>query len=271
MHRTLIIIAASLAACVAAAAIVFSASRQDTARGEPARSSTETVAHTDSDTRLRALETAISEERAARQLLEEQVLALSADVERLGTEDQQRVADRSSDSTDSEMTPGRFRNARGASREQALLDAGFTPERVEWITEREEALRFQAMQTAYELRNSGAPVNFREAALDPVAMLRAELGDAEYERYLLASNRPTSVDVGDVLASSPAASAGLQSGDKIIAYDGQRVFNGAELMQRTMESGSGSVVIDVLRDGSPMQIVVPRGPIGIEIGRLRRP
>jgi hypothetical protein len=40
-------------------------------------------------------------------------------------------------------------------------------------------------------------------------------------------------------------------------------------MQLTMAGGEGNVVIDVVRDGSPMQIVVPRGPIGVEIGRFR--
>jgi hypothetical protein len=33
--------------------------------------------------------------------------------------------------------------------------------------------------------------------------------------------------------------------------------------------GEGTVVVDVLRDGAPMQIVLPRGPIGVEIGRGR--
>ena len=36
-----------------------------------------------------------------------------------------------------------------------------------------------------------------------------------------------------------------------------------------MTGGDGNVVVDVMRDGSPMQIVVPRGPIGVEIGRFR--
>jgi len=40
-------------------------------------------------------------------------------------------------------------------------------------------------------------------------------------------------------------------------------------VQQTMAKGTGNVVVDVVRDGSPLQIVVPRGPIGVEIGRFR--
>lgn len=87
--------------------------------------------------------------------------------------------------------------------------------------------------------------------------------------YLRANGRPTSVGISDVMASSPGERAGLLSGDEIVGYDGDRVFSSFELMQLTMAGGEGNVVIDVVRDGSPMQIVVPRGPIGVEIGRFR--
>ncbi len=61
----------------------------------------------------------------------------------------------------------------------------------------------------------------------------------------------------------------MRPGDEIVGYDGQRVFSSSELIQRTMAGGEGNVVVDVMRDGAPMQIVVPRGPIGVEIGRFR--
>jgi len=104
--------------------------------------------------------------------------------------------------------------------------------------------------------------------------LRQELGDYEYERYLVANNRPTSVGVGTVLESSPGQVAGLQPGDQIVSYDGQRVFSTVDLNQQTMQGVPGeSVVVDFLRDGVPMQVVVPRGPIGISTrggrGRVR--
>jgi hypothetical protein len=105
--------------------------------------------------------------------------------------------------------------------------------------------------------------------MNPDAMLREEIGDSDYEKYLEAQGRPTSVGVASVMASSPADRAGLQSGDEIVGYDGKRVFSSYELMQQTMTAGDGNVVVDVVRDGAPLQIVVPRGPIGVEIGRFR--
>ena len=99
--------------------------------------------------------------------------------------------------------------------------------------------------------------------------MRAELGDQDYERFLTAQGRSTSVNVMGVLASSPAERAGLQPGDEIVSYDGRRVFDAQELNELTIGgagasgSTSASVVIDVRRNGQNMQIVLPRGPIGI--------
>ena len=54
-------------------------------------------------------------------------------------------------------------------------------------------------------------------------------------------------------------------------YAGQRVFNVGELNNLTFEGTPGeSVVVDVVRDGQQLQLVVPRGPIGIGGGPFRR-
>ncbi|MDH3339232.1 MAG: PDZ domain-containing protein, partial [Gammaproteobacteria bacterium] len=80
----------------------------------------------------------------------------------------------------------------------------------------------------------------------------------------------TSVMVGSVIESSPGQRAGLQAGDLIIRYDGTRVFSTWELNQQTMQGEPGqSVVVDIVRDGMTMQVVLPRGPIGVSTGRLR--
>ena len=57
----------------------------------------------------------------------------------------------------------------------------------------------------------------------------------------------------------------------IVRYDGQRVFNMNEISAVSLEGIAGeNVVIDVLRDGSPMQFSIPRGPLGVAGGRRRR-
>jgi S1-C subfamily serine protease len=97
-------------------------------------------------------------------------------------------------------------------------------------------------------------------------MLREELGDWEYEKYLQALGRPTTVGIPHVLANSPAARAGLTSGDQIVAYDGTRVFNVFEVTEATRQGTVGEpVILDIVRDGQPMQFIVPRGPLGVAL------
>jgi S1-C subfamily serine protease len=125
----------------------------------------------------------------------------------------------------------------------------------------------QAMQAEYEARREGRPAPSNLEA----TTLRAELGEQDYERFLTAQGRPTSVNVTGVLASSPAERAGLQAGDEIVAYDGKRVFDVGELNELTLTGTSGeSVVVDVRRNGQNLQIVLPRGPIGV-YGGFRGP
>ena len=98
----------------------------------------------------------------------------------------------------------------------------------------------------------------------PEQTLRSELGDADYEKYLQAQGRPTKVGVFNVLPSSPAAKAGMQPGDQIMSYAGQRVFNMADLTDLTLQGTPGqSVTLEVQRNQQTVQLVIPRGPIGI--------
>jgi hypothetical protein len=178
--------------------------------------------------------------------------------------------------------PGRLRDEIavrfGSSRDPAdrelerLLAAGFSADRAEWITRRAEELRMQALQAQYEARREGTPF-VAGAALSGEQTLRTELGEGDYERYLQAVGRPTSVSVRGVLASSPAEQAGLEPGDEVVTYGGERVFDLRDLNRLTLEGSPGEpVVVDVLRDGQRLQLVLPRGPVGITAGgRFRRP
>jgi membrane-associated protease RseP (regulator of RpoE activity) len=159
----------------------------------------------------------------------------------------------------------RFRDREGQRREgsergfvQSLIAAGFTADRAEWITRRTEELRMEALQAQYDAQRGGRPVQ------------PAELGDADYERYLQAAGRPTAIPVRDVLASSPAERSGLQPGDEIVAYGGKRVFDMSELNALTLEGVPGeSVIVDVRRAGQSVQLVMPRGPLGVTGGGFR--
>ena len=63
---------------------------------------------------------------------------------------------------------------------------------------------------------------------------------------------------------SPGNNAGIQAGDHLVSYNGERIFNVAELRDQTLQGNPGEdVVIEIERDGTRMQLTIPRGPIGI--------
>lgn len=279
MQRISSVVALSLVAAGAAAALVVNHAVSDGANTE-----TSVPSHFDEgadiDERLLALEAAVSEERQARQLLEEELLALYAEIDRLETGAGRAASDadiiRNEPGSQARNTFGAVRLTEGSTVEEdaqdarrtAMIEAGLSPARADYIQKRESEMRFEMMQAYYEARNSGERID--PITMNPEALLRADIGDADYEKYLQANGRSTAVDVANVMASSPAERAGLQPGDQIVGYDGERVFSTSDLMQRTMAPGSGDVVVDVVRDGVQMQVVLPRGPIGVETGRIRR-
>ena len=76
--------------------------------------------------------------------------------------------------------------------------------------------------------------------------------------------QPTSVAIRNVLESSPAQAVGLQSGDEIVSYDGQRVYNIIELNRLTQSANdTGYVTVEVRRNGRVITVTLPNGPIGI--------
>jgi hypothetical protein len=228
--------------------------------------------------RLAALEAALDEEILERAALEERVAELAAQLEALGQLPRMAAARAAGGGplADVESLRANARRTvleRDAESERRAIErltaAGFPPDRAEWITRREEQLRMAALQAQYDATREGRTLAPGEA-VDAGSTLRTELGDADYERYLTATGRPTSVGVRDVLASSPAEASGLAPGDEIVAYDGKRVFDMRELNALTLEGTAGeSVAVDVRRDGQTVRLVMPRGPIGITGGGFR--
>jgi hypothetical protein len=283
MLKTLLLVVAGLIGGLAVAAWFQPGSAPpvvgDTSTGAPA-APLSTADGGAAVARIAALEDALAAEVEQRAILEERVADLAAQLEAFG----ERAA---AAATDPRAAPGadderavleRIRRVRangGPSREEIerriveqLVAGGFPPDRAEWINRRSQELRMQTLQAQYDATREGRPLEPGTAPGE--RMLRAELGDTDYERYLAALGRPTSVGVRNVLASSPAESSGLRAGDEILAYDGQRVFDMRELNALTLEGTPGeSVVVGVLREGQQVQLVMPRGPIGIVGGGFR--
>jgi hypothetical protein len=267
MNSKVIVIAISLVAVIAAAAVVFSVREplpNDSATAIPSTYFDQSAA---TEERIFALEAAVAEERNARLLLEEELQAIYYELDELrsgpdeATEERDAITELQREAM--RERADRFRAGDTTQgRADMLIKAGFGPDRAEWIVRRESELQMDSMQAMFDARQSGERPD--RSRLDPDSALRAELGDAEYEQYLEANGRSTSVAVGSVLESSPGQRAGLQSGDQIVGYNGQRIFSYGELSNQTMSATPGqSVVVDIVRDGIPMQVVVDAGPIGI--------
>jgi membrane-associated protease RseP (regulator of RpoE activity) len=242
--------------------------------------------------RLGELETALALERYEREVLAEELVALrqsmvaapvSADDSEDGDSRERRVAVLGGDEEGERAQRLRDRFANGFPERaavdenffeqrqlQRLVEAGLPMDRAQWILRREEELQMEVLQARYEATQSGASPE-EVASLDQSALLRAELGDSDYEKYLEGLGRPTTINVREVLTNSPAQTAGLQAGDEIVAYNGKRVFDMRELTELTYEARPGqSVAVDVVRDGQPIQVYVAAGPIGVSGGGRQR-
>ncbi len=145
-----------------------------------------------------------------------------------------------------------------------LVAGGFTEERAQQILALEDEVRMAALQAEYEARRNGQALDPWDAARQSQNGLRERLGDAEYEKYLLAQGGRAAITVGEVIDSSPANRAGLRPGDQIMSYDGRRVFSMEELKSIAFAGDPGEdVIVDIERNGQRMQLVLPRGPMGI--------
>jgi hypothetical protein len=161
------------------------------------------------------------------------------------------------------VDPAAMRDRMRKAQTDRLVEAGFTRERAEWIERRMQELQLQAQQAQFEAQRTGQ--QFRGTDIE--ATLRKEIGDAEYEKYLKGTGRPTEVRVMDVLASSPAEKSGLKPGDQIVSYAGTRVFEMNDLNALTRQGNPGeAVTVEVQRDGQAVQLQVPRGVLGVQGG-----
>jgi len=135
-----------------------------------------------------------------------------------------------------------------------LVTGGFTQERAEFIQRRTGELHRENVEAMFSLE---------AYAQSPEGLLRRELGDDEYAQYLGATADIPAIVVGQVDDNSRAAVAGLLRGDRIVSYDGHRVFDIRELIALSLQGEpSESIVVEIVRYDAPLQLVIPRGPLG---------
>lgn len=221
--------------------------------------------------RLARLEQIIGEEREARIALEDTLAMLFEEIERLEGPGNRAVVDR-------RESAERVREAeRGSSfgtrdwviryqerRVSRMVEGGFSEDEARQILQQESEAQYKAMEAAWEAQRNGETLDRFAPTNSTQSILRSEIGDDAYARYLEVQGQPTAVSVTQVLSGSPGTRAGMQAGDQVVRYNGARVFSMSDLRNQTMQGEPGEeVVIEIDRDGMRMQLTVPRGPIGI--------
>lgn len=216
--------------------------------------------------RIRALEQALIQEQQARQVLEEELYVLREELlqRNAAAVDVAEQAQVERSVRQQSFVNRRFGGGSTQGQLDRLVEAGFPPDQAQWIVDREAALQMERLQARYEAMRESEDQAFFGRGFSQDRELREELGDADYERYLAANGRPTSVGIGNVLPNSPAQTAGIRSGDEIVRYDGERVFSMMDVAGQIMRGeAEGNVVVDIVRDGTALQLVIPRGPLGV--------
>ncbi|MCZ6888514.1 MAG: PDZ domain-containing protein [Gammaproteobacteria bacterium] len=168
---------------------------------------------------------------------------------------------------------GRFgRNVPDEPREdrlQRLVDAGFRPANADAIVTAVDEVSMQRIELLYKAAREGwaNTTEYRTALRelpDARELVREEYGEDGYDRYLYATGRPNRVVVNSVLANAPAAAAGLQPGDTLIDFAGERVYNSRDLIRIATQGDAQELVpLRVDRGGNVLEVYVQRGPLGI--------
>jgi hypothetical protein len=129
-------------------------------------------------------------------------------------------------------------------------------------------LRDRAMREGY--LGTGRYQQELNALMANNVVLRDEIGDDAYDRYLFATGQRNRVKIASVMMGSPAEQAGLKTGDMILSYNDKPMFNWNELQDATAKGERGEYVnVTVLRNGQLMNMWLPRGPLGVRLGTVR--
>jgi len=264
MNRTLAMLAVALGAGIAIGALVISQAQRLPAG---ANDQDDTAGSTAMLERIARLEQALDDEAAARRVLQDRLALFEAGAGGLPTELPAGLSEgpeRAVRAERGERDMAAMARNFAERRVEMLVENGFTEDEARRILRLESEAQFTALRQEWESQ-------FGDSAQDPSAafdsaqsIFRERLGDDAYARYLEAQGQPTDVQVMQVHEGSPAGAAGLQPGDHIVTYNGERVFNVVDLRQMTMRGRPGeAAVIEIDRDGTRMQITIPSGPIGI--------
>ncbi len=157
--------------------------------------------------------------------------------------------------------------------EQALIDNGMSSGQASELKIYFEQLEMDRLYLRdRSIRESWSREKYREAMQALASKedeLTSQLSESAYDSYLYASGQSNRVAVTSVLASAQAGAAGIVSGDYIMRYDNQRIYNWLDLREATASGNiSDMVELEVERDGKTIQFYLVRGPLGIRMNSV---
>ena len=206
---------------------------------------------------LESLTSTLNEEISERRLLTQQLEQLQAEVKELQVErrdsDERAVAETMASSQ---------------AREVRFAEMGFTWQDFQALGPLLAAIRVRGGELGDLARREGwintSRYDEEMDALDTFdSPIRDELGDDGFDRYLYAMGRHNRVVVGATQQLSQARKAGLERGDVIVRYGGEPVYSLWHMVRLRSSGKLGApVIVEITRDGQPMQITMPRGPMG---------
>ncbi len=100
--------------------------------------------------------------------------------------------------------------------------------------------------------------------------IREEVGEDYFDRYLFHTGQTNRVAIESVMMGSAAEDVGLQSGDLLVRYEDQRLFNWNDLRSMTTLGDRNELVeLTIVRSGTEMTMTIPRGPMGVRLNSVR--
>ena len=97
--------------------------------------------------------------------------------------------------------------------------------------------------------------------------VRIEADERELRRTVRLK-RANAVLVAKVLDGGAAKPAGVRAGDILVRYGTKRISNLTELKQ-ALEAASGTVAVELRRDGKPLALSLPAGRLGAQVANHR--
>ena len=152
--------------------------------------------------------------------------------------------------------------------ESEFLARGYQPDEIEALKERYDASKMEELylRDVASREGWGRKPRLKNEMQKVRRELRDEVGEDAYDVMLFATGQSNRIRLLNTLSTSPAEAAGLQEGDVIVSYAGEKIYTVADLQQSTRSGEAGeAIALEILREGESVRIYVPRGPLGARL------